>query len=252
MRMHILKILGILIFLGGCSSISVPPEFVYKEIKTNTFSLAAWHKITNPKAKYKIYIEGDGYAYNKYGRPTNDPTPKGTLIRELAFSDKNENVVYLARPCQYIKSPICSQRHWTTARFSPEAVNASFEAVKQIAGNNSVVLVGFSGGAQIAGLIASAKQGLNIEKIITIAGNLDHQSWTDYFDFSPLNESMNLSDYYDNFIKIPQIHYVGENDKVIPPHLVQNFIKNNADVVVVPRATHNNGWNDLFSDIIKY
>ena len=251
MTKNILKILSILLLLNGCSSIIIPPEFEYKEIKTDTFDLASWQKITNPNAEYKIYIEGDGYAYNKYGRPSNDPTPRGTLLRELAFDDKNANVVYLARPCQYIKSDICSQRHWTTARFAPEVINAEYQAVKQIAGDNDIILVGFSGGAQVAGLIASAKQGLKIKKIITIAGNLDHQAWVKYHDLSPLNESLNLADYYDIFINIPQIHYVGEKDEIIPPSLVKQFIKNNAPVIIVPNATHNNGWSIVFDEIKK-
>ena len=148
-------------------------------------------------------------------------------------------------------SDICAQRHWTTARFAPEVINAEYQAIKEIVGNNDVILIGFSGGAQVAGLISSAKQGLNVKKIITIAGNLDHQSWTEYHNLLPLNESMNLNDYYTNFIKIPQIHYAGENDKVIPPHLIQQFIKKRVPVIVVKNADHNNGWDKIITDIIK-
>lgn len=251
MKKSILKIFIYLLLLNGCSSITVPNNFVYKEIKTDTFTLASWQKITQTNGVYKIYIEGDGYAFDRYGRPTQNPTPKGTFVRKLAFGDKNDNVIYLARPCQYVTSPICSQRHWTTARFAPEVINATFEAIRQIAGNSPIVLVGFSGGAQVGGLVTSAKQGLNVKKIITIAGNLDHEAWVKYHDLLPLNESLNLADYYDNFMEIPQIHYVGKNDKVIPPHLVQNFIKNKASVIVVAGANHNNGWNSVVDDIIK-
>ncbi|MDD7312777.1 MAG: alpha/beta hydrolase, partial [bacterium] len=64
--------------------------------------MASWQKITHPTAPYKIYIEGDGHAFNAHGQPTGNPTPKGTLVRELAFGDNHENVIYLARPCQYV------------------------------------------------------------------------------------------------------------------------------------------------------
>ena len=106
MKKNILKIFVSLLLLNGCSSITISSDFVYQEIQTDTFNLASWQKITNPKAKYKVYIEGDGYAFDRYGRPTKDPTPRGTLVRELAFNDKNDNVIYLTRPCQYIKSSI--------------------------------------------------------------------------------------------------------------------------------------------------
>lgn len=244
-----LKALIILFFVAGCTAIKAPTDFVYKEIPTRDFTLASWQKITDPFGTYKIYIEGDGYAFNAHGRATQDPTPKGTLVRELAFGDNNPNVVYLARPCQYIKSPICSKRHWTTARFAPEVINAEYAAVKQIAGDNPVILIGFSGGAQVAGLIASAKQGLNVKKIITIAGNLDHLAWTQYHNLPPLNESMNLESYRKQFAQISQIHYVGSDDKVMPPVLVRDFVGESCNLIEVRGATHNSGWEKIYSQI---
>lgn len=65
-----IKVLITLLFLAGCSTIKAPADFVYKEIETRDFTLATWQKITNPTAPYKIYIEGDGYAFNSYGRAT--------------------------------------------------------------------------------------------------------------------------------------------------------------------------------------
>ncbi len=111
---------------------------MYKEVETRNFTLASWQKVTNPAAPYKIYIEGDGYAFNARGKATQDQTPRGTLVRELAFGDDSQNVIYFARPYQYIKSPICSKRHWTTARFALEVINAEYEAIKNIADNNPV------------------------------------------------------------------------------------------------------------------
>ena len=244
-----IKVLLTLLFMAGCSTITAPADFVYKEIETRDFTLATWQKVTNPAAPYKIYIEGDGYAFNSYGRATQDPTPHGTLIRELAFGDNSPNVIYLARPCQYAKSSICSKRHWTTARFAPEIINAEYEAIKNIAGDKTVILIGFSGGAQVAGLIATTKPGRNVKKIITIAGNLDHLAWTQYHNLPPLNESMNLENYRNQFVKIPQIHYVGSNDKVIPPVLVREFIKNDDLIIEVDGASHNEDWEEIYNKI---
>lgn len=235
-----------MVFLAGCTSVSAPSNYVYREVKTRDFTIATWQKITNMQEVYKIYIEGDGYAFNPHGQPTQDPTPKGKLVRELAFGDNSPNVIYLARPCQYVKSSICSVRHWTTARFAPEIINAEYETIKQIVGNHPVILIGFSGGAQIAGLVATVKPGLNVKKIITIAGNLDHLSWTQYHNLPPLNESMNLESYREQFAEVPQIHYVGNNDKVIPPILVQEFVGNEDLVVEVDGANHNEGWESIY------
>lgn len=240
------KILLLSLFLVGCQSVNIPSEFSYRIIRTKNFDIASWQKITEPNSVYKIYIEGDGYAFNAHGHPTQDPTPKGTLVRELAFSDTSPNVIYMARPCQYVKSKICSQRHWTTARFAPEIINAEYEAIKKITQDNPVILIGFSGGAQVAGLVATAKNGLNVQKIITIAGNLDHLDWTQYHHLPPLNESMSLESYQQQFAQIPQIHYVGDEDKVMPPHLIKNFVGTNAKVITIKGASHNNGWDSIF------
>lgn len=245
-----IKILTCLLFLlCGCHSVTVPQDFIYKEIQTQNFTLASWQKITNPHGLYKIYIEGDGHAFNAQGYPTNNPTPQSTLVREIAFGDPSPNVVYLARPCQYVISGICSQRHWTTARFSPEIINAEYEAVRQIANTNPIILIGFSGGAQIAGLLATTKQKLQIKKIITIGGNLDHLNWTTHHEVPPLNESLNLENYRSLFLKIPQHHYVGKNDDIIPPFLVEDFIQNDNLITIVPTATHNSGWQQIYSEI---
>ena len=85
-------------------------------------------------------------------------------MRNLAFGDDSPNVVYLARPCQYVEGTICSSYYWTVARFSSEVVEAEYEAIKKIVGDNPVILIGFSGGAQIAGLVAVSRNVLNVKK----------------------------------------------------------------------------------------
>lgn len=237
--------------LCACASIKAPDSFVYKEISTPTFKIATWQKISNHIQPIKIYIEGDGYAFNSAGRPTQNPTPKGKMLQEIAFGDNSPNVVYMARPCQFVKSKICSQRHWTTARFAPEIMNSMGFAIKEIAGSQEVVLIGFSGGAQVAGLIAVNKPDIKVTKLITIAGNLAHRTWTDYHKLPPLNESMDLNDYREQYLKIPQVHYVGGQDDNILPIITQNFVGNKDLIIIIPNATHNKNWESIYSLIRK-
>ena len=105
-------------------------------------------------------------------------------------------------------------------------------------------MIGYSGGAQIAGLLSVTKD-LNIQKVITIAGNLDHKAWTEYHHLPPLSESLNLADYKAKFSKIPQIHYVGEKDKVIPPILIKDFVTNPNLIRIISDASHGDGWDSL-------
>lgn len=244
-----LLLILIVILISGCVSITIPPEYEHKIIKTQYFDIATWQKITSPNGVYKIYIEGDGYAFNSRALPTSDPTPRGTLVRELAFGDNNENVIYLARPCQYKKNNLCEQKYWTTGRFAKEVIESEYEAIKSIVGNNDVILIGFSGGGQIAGLIAATKNDIKVKKIITIAGNLNHRAWTEYHHLPILKDSMNLEDFYEQFVNMPQIHYIGEKDTVVPAVITEQFISNKNLLIKLPKATHNNGWQNIYQKI---
>lgn len=241
------------LFVVACVNQTTPADFLYKEIKTNTFTLYSYQKISDLEKPIKIYIEGDGHAFNFHGQPSDNPTPKSDFFRNIAFSDTNPNVVYLARPCQYIldKNPICSKRHWTTARFAPEIIQSTADAIKQIAHNSEVILVGFSGGAQVAGLVSVLNPDLKVKKLITIAGNLDHLSWTQYHNLPPLSESLNLENFYSLFSQLPQIHYVGGKDKNITYQLVDDFVKNKSLIVKVNEASHNHGWEKIIPLVIN-
>ena len=57
----------ILFIFCGCQSIVVPDSFTYREIQTDIYKLASWQKITDSKAPVRIYIEGDGHAFNHLG-----------------------------------------------------------------------------------------------------------------------------------------------------------------------------------------
>ncbi len=232
-------------FLIGCTTTIEPPtDFIYKEIKTDKFTLASWQKISNLQLPFKIYIEGDGNSFTASGRPTKNPTPKSVMFRKLAFSDKSANVIYLARPCQFVKDPQCEKLYWTTGRFAYPVISSTAQAIKYIT-NNEVVLIGFSGGAQVAGLVAVLNPEIKTKKIITIAGNLDHKSWATQKKLYPLKDSLSLTDYKEQLKNIPQLHYVGGKDKVIPYKITYDFIKNNDNIILLPNATHTSGWDNV-------
>lgn len=248
-KLKIRLLLMCLVVAGCVAPLQIPAEFKYSVAQTDDFDFATWQKIEQPSAPYKIYFEGDGFAFNAYGQPTSDPTPHGTFMRTTAFADRHPNVIYMARACQFVQNKKCEQKYWTTARFAPEIVAAQATAVKQIVGTRPVTFVGFSGGAQIAGLIAVTHPEIKVQKIITIGGNLDHPAWTTYHNVPPLTDSADLNDYRAAFAQIPQVHYVGTKDTVMPPELNQNFVADTAEVIVVEDATHNGGWDKILPQI---
>lgn len=235
----------IALVLSGCAGANwvAPDDFLYVPVNTGDYEIATWQKISNPDNNIiHIYIEGDGNAFDAYGQPSDNPTPRGTFMRDLATRDNSENVVYMARACQFIMDDNCTESDWTTGRFSQKIIDAHAKAIKKIAGNKKITLIGYSGGAMISGLVIERNPDLYIEKWITIAGVLNHEQWTSYFGDAPLGESLNLN-------KLPdteQIHFLGGRDKIVPPELAKQWA-NADDIRIIPNATHNNfGELNLF------
>jgi hypothetical protein len=235
------KILLVLL-LVGCAGQGwkAPDDFVYVPIKTEHYEIATWQKINNPNNNnIHIYIEGDGNAFDAYGQPNGDPTPNGTFVRDLATRDSFENVVYMARPCQFIKTDSCNESDWTTGRFSQKIIDAESGAIKRIAGNKKITLIGYSGGAMVSGLVIEQNPKLKIEKWITVAGVLDHKKWTQYFGDADLSESLNM----ETLPKVQQIHFVGGRDEIVPYELAKTWA-NESDIKLIPNAKHSN-FGDL-------
>ena len=133
-------------------------------ISTSTFQLKGYFRFHNPKAPLTVYIEGDGQAYLHRNMPSINPTPKNPLALRLAAIDLGENVLYLARPCQYVNFQLerfCKVPYWTQKRFSNEVILAVNEAIDKMvlkAGVDRIHLVGYSGGGAVAALVASRRK----------------------------------------------------------------------------------------------
>lgn len=238
------------LLIGACSYRNPVSDMNFQTTTAPPYVIANWYKMEQPGQTLKIYIEGDGHAFDAHGQPTDNPTPHGLFMRELAAGDPSPNVVYLARPCQYLK-PGCSQHDWTTGRFSRPIIDSMDTTVRSLmkkARTNKVILIGFSGGAQVAGLIA-VRHPEQVVRLITISGVLDHRAWTSYHGDEPLTDSLNLKDFQSLLKRIPQTHYAGEKDTVVPTQLIQDFA--GESVSVVPGATHGDGYDSVFSQIYE-
>ena len=238
------KILLFLLLLCGCQGIVVPESFLCKEIQTNTYKLASWQKITDKSQPIRIYIEGDGYAFNHLGYPTTNPTPRGTFLREIAFNDPNPNVVYLARPCQFVEDNQCDVKDWTTGRFSQDIINSTTQAITNISNKQPVILIGYSGGALLSGLVIEQNPKLPVKKWITLAGVLNHTKWTEDLSLPPLKDSVDL----EKLPTIPQIHFIGNKDTIVSYKLTKTLV-DNKNLIVIPEATHDRGYTNYLSDI---
>ncbi|MFN7122734.1 MAG: alpha/beta hydrolase [Hydrogenophaga sp.] len=173
-----------------------------------------------------VYIEGDGLAWLSTSRPSPDPTPVHPVALHLALAQPEGTAIYLARPCQYQdRAGTCTPKDWTSARFSEAAVSATDQALDHLLRHHQAQglhLVGYSGGAAIAALVAARR--IDVRSLTTVAGNLDHARWTRLHGLTPLAGSLNPAGVSASLSGLAQWHLVGANDPVIPVVLAQGFL----------------------------
>jgi len=202
--------------------------------------------------RIRIYIEGDGRAYATPRQPSIDPTPiADTATRLLSLDDGA--AAYLARPCQFLSGPRCSIDRWTTHRFSQrniDAMNAAVDDLKAREKAEQVELVGYSGGAAVALLLAAQRD--DVFQVQTIAGTIDHEAWTESLKLSPLDGSLNPTDFADRLAQLPQRHLVGDRDTVMPRAVVESYmrkVKPQCAEVITVSATHTQGFETAWAQL---
>lgn len=205
-----------------------------------------------------VYLEGDGLAWLTATRPSPDPTPLVPMALLLAQADPGPAAV-LARPCQYARlaAGVCDSRYWTSHRFAPEviaAVNLAISKLKEMSGADGLRLVGYSGGAAVAALVAAGRE--DVRELITVAGNLDHAAWTRLHRLSPLHGSLNPLDAAPALARLPQRHFVGSRDAIVPARIARSFLAGQgrggcASLQVVPGAEHSLGWPERWPALLR-
>ncbi len=243
------------------SRIAMPAFMVERTIATNGMTLNAWERMHNRREPATIYIEGDGFVTKaiKDGSEQylSNPTPENPVALHLASRDLSNNLAYLSRPCQFIKSPEekgCNASYWLERRFTPEVLDAYQTALNDISsryGVNGFHLVGFDGGANIAAILAATRG--DVLSLRTVAGNLN----------PTVNQHMVLSDdslsainYAPTLSRIPQHHFVGAADEVVTPGYYHSYRQNigQSDCIhysLIQDADHTHGWVDKWPELLK-
>lgn len=237
--------------------------FIKKLVQGDQFLLTTYQKIADQNQPYVFYIESDGHAFMSYG-VSDDPTPYHPLLLKLAAVDPRPNVVYIARPCQYTPmnlNPKCTEStiFWTTKRLSEEVVTSINQVIKTINNGKPFSLVGYSGGGGVAVLVAARNR--HVKDIITLAGNLDIISFSDFHSPTSdpqkrqLVDSLNPIDYATKINQIPQLHIAGGRDKKVPPFISSKYIHaSNSTCVhqkIFANATHSEGWQAAWLSILN-
>lgn len=263
----ILTILS-LVLLSGCmgkettrrrhvSALADLHGFNTKVVKGGKFWIFTAQKITNPKLPYVIYLEGDGRAFKNRYTISDDPTPSRSMVMRMATMDYRSNVIYIARPCQYVEAGLrdnCNNVYWSRKRLSVEVVDAIDDVIKSIVGSNKTIdLVGFSSGGGMAVLLADRNN--KVRSIVTVAGLLDHKLFTKHHRVVDMIGSLNPIDAARRIRHIPQLHLSGGNDDIIKPSIAHSYVSRSHSRCVyqqiIPKARHNDGWVKSWNDVLN-
>lgn len=172
-----------------------------------------------------VYLEGDGRGVVR-GRVTQDPTPGQPLSYELAEADPAQAVLYLARIGQYQPTQTGQefQPYWSDKRLANEAVTAAGQAIDEAKSRLSarrIHLIGYSGGGGLALLLAQRRS--DVVSLVTVAGLLDTQWWVQEKNYHPLTGSLNPADQAARLTNLPQVHFYGSFDPIIPGAMSSHF-----------------------------
>jgi hypothetical protein len=201
-----------------------------------------------------VYLDGDGSPWEQQRWIADDPTSRNPIILELMRQDK-KSAIFLGRPCYhgFNTSSGCHSKYWTSHRYSRDVVNSMVIALKDWLKKKPyqhIVLIGFSGGGTLALLIAPEVPGVNT--VVTVAANLDVESWSTYHHFLPLSGSLNPAKLLQN-PNLNQIHLAGLEDTVVPAHLIKTFADKqaNAKFLAYPHFDHHCCWVNEWPTILS-
>ena len=210
-----------------------------REIPAAPFSLTAYERIHDRGGIANLYIEGDG----ELEHGSDNPGPKNPVALHLASKDKADNIIYIARPCQYSgmldESQPCNESQWRERRYAPEVTRAYGAAMNEIKRRYNITgfnLIGFGGGAVIAANLAGKRD--DVLSLRTVAGRLNKISRP-----GALNT-------------VPQRHFIGGQDEDVRSDVLHDYMKrlsqtNCAEYSFIQDAGHKEGWVSKWPELLR-
>ncbi|MGE0485872.1 MAG: hypothetical protein AB7Q81_17125 [Gammaproteobacteria bacterium] len=159
-----------------------------------------------------VYLDGDGSPWRAGGRPAVDPTARNPLVLDLMQRDPAPAIL-VGRPCYYRERPDCDAMTWTDRRYGEDVVERLRHAIEReiaAAPSSPLTLIGYSGGGALAMLLAPRLS--RIERVITVAANLDVAAWAADHGQGPPAGSLDPARQPSLPASIRQYHYFGAED----------------------------------------
>lgn len=250
--------------LAGCTlarqehidALASASGFERRIIKGGMFEHVVWlNQPARPGNTLHIYLEGDGSPWIRHTWVASDPTPERPLMLKLMQMD-NVQSIYLGRPCYFglANQPPCEPRYWTGARYSETVVESLYRALNRVieqTNSRTLVFMGHSGGGTLAMLLAERFP--QTRAVVTLAGNLDIDRWTELHGYLPLRASLNPAKRAPLPVGIYQLHLAGARDRVVPPGIIEPVVTKQpgGNLVIVPDYNHTCCWNVIWPDVLR-
>ena len=143
------------------------------------------------------------------------------------------------------------------ARYAEPVIAATNQAIDRLlatSGARGVWLYGHSGGGAVALLVAARRD--DVLGVVTVSGMLDTLAWTRMNGMPPLALSLNPADATARLERVPQLHFVGAEDEVVPEAVARayaaHFPAGHAPQVrVVPSQDHQSHWAEAWPELLR-
>lgn len=249
--------------LSGCASgytaldtLKADPAWaVYVHADHTLAPSIAAYRAAPQSSELWVYVEGDGRSWVMPSQISSDPTPDNPVGLKLAMAPQDAAVLYLGRPCQYLRllNASCANQLWSLERYSSAVVaqlSRVLDEYKARSAAQRVVLVGYSGGGVLATLLAAKRS--DIAGLVTLAANLSVADWVNYHKITPLVGSLDPARDARDASRVPQVHVAGLKDDIVLPHIVRNFVSSmpvTSQIRVLEEAqfTHTCCWAEEWS-----
>ncbi len=204
-------------------------------------------------AALNVYIEGDGNPWVLGRYVASNPTSADTLMLRLMALDPAP-AVYLGRPC-YLglhRDAGCDPKYWSSDRYSVAVADSMAAALRRLAPDRAVNLLGHSGGGALAVMLATRVP--RVEAVITLAGNLDTDAWVERHRFRDLlTGSLNPRLQPPLPASIAQLHIAGGRDNNVDPQFIEDFVHAQGGAAafrLYPKQKHTCCWESVWPEIL--
>ncbi len=263
----------------------------YIKAEAASAPIVYWHKKATKSRTLLVFIGGDGLPWVDQGRRiAKDPTAKDEVTIELMLELQRywgeKSLMFLGRPCYYLNrryqdrryqdgedhdgmAELCEAKYWTSARYSEQVVSWMSQALESVMLEyeyRDLVLIGYSGGASLALLLASelshSKDRFKISSVVSVAGNLDVDAWSQFHGYLPLSQSLSPADIDFKGWQLPLLVLSGAKDTNVPVSSYREIFEQESwrsavergliEVETISEADHRCCWKGQASSIDNF